>query len=333
MAFFSRGLTALTPSAFNAVADQIILWNKVLTGNSRFIAEPALADKFLDLMQKELGLTKYTELKREFDSRAWIEIGGIGCVEKTRNIIVDFLTKDVTVALKDGITATPGKALRLKGYPNKDGHPREESNGLTGEKRTPQEREAAGEQPPGLCPIPGCGKNHWLHNCKTGKNAVKMAATQGRGKAKQLADALAKAAELQSKMQSRIDELDRNHGDSASGVCKLATGSFPSERELAIALEGRHDSGTRIDLGPANAAAHGQARVFSAAKTPAPALPLHSDLPTVLLEPSTEPTVAELSESEDDEDDGEQAINAIIGKHGDDADARAIGSLLALSPA
>ena len=117
-AFFSRGLTALTPSAFNAVADQIILWNKVLTGNSRFIAEPALADKFLDLMQKELGLTKYTELKREFDSRAWIEIGGIGCVEKTRNIIVDFLTKDVTVALKDGITATPGKALRLKGYPN-----------------------------------------------------------------------------------------------------------------------------------------------------------------------------------------------------------------------
>ena len=148
-AFFSRGITAHTPSAFNAVADQIVLWNKVLTGNSRFIAEPALAGKFLDLMRKELGRTEYSELKRDVK-----DLGGIGSVEKTRDIIVDFLTKDITVALKDGVTATPGKVLQLRGDPNKDGQPKEESNSPAGKKRTPQEREAAGEQPPGLCPMP-----------------------------------------------------------------------------------------------------------------------------------------------------------------------------------
>ena len=66
-----------------------------------------------------------------------------------------------------------------------------------------------------------------------------MIGTQGGSKAKQLADALAKAAELQSKTQSRFDDFDKDHGNSASGVCKLATGPFPSERELAIALEGQ----------------------------------------------------------------------------------------------
>ena len=57
-------------------------------------------------------------------------LGGIGSVEKTRDIIVDFLTKDITVALKDGVTATPGKVLQLRGDPNKDGQPKDDSNGI-----------------------------------------------------------------------------------------------------------------------------------------------------------------------------------------------------------
>ena len=68
------------------------------------------------------------------------------------------MTKDLTVALKDGVTGAPGRALQLRD-PNKD-KPNEQPSGVTGQKRTPKEREAAGEQPPGPCPIPGCGKNH-----------------------------------------------------------------------------------------------------------------------------------------------------------------------------
>ena len=81
IAFFNRGLTAHTPNAFNPVADQVVLSNEVLSGNSRHIAEPALAGKFLDLMQKELGKTEYSELKRDIK-----DLGGIGSVKKTRDI-------------------------------------------------------------------------------------------------------------------------------------------------------------------------------------------------------------------------------------------------------
>ena len=62
----------------------------------------------MDLMRRELGTTEYGELKA--DRR---DAGDPGVLEKTKSVIVKFLTKDITIALKDGL-APSGKALQLK---------------------------------------------------------------------------------------------------------------------------------------------------------------------------------------------------------------------------
>ena len=60
------------------------------------------------MLRKTLGKSEYAELKRDIQ-----DAGAKTSVELTRSVIVDFLTKEITVAMKDGVTQQPGKALNL----------------------------------------------------------------------------------------------------------------------------------------------------------------------------------------------------------------------------
>ena len=140
----------------------------------------------------------------------------------TRDVIVAFLTKDITTALKDGLQdAQSGKMHKLGDAIRPGEQPPPDSAAGGKQRRTPQEREAAGESAPGKCPFPGCNKNHWFHNCPQAKaakaKADKAAAEEAKGKskkagqAKRLQDALDAAAAAQAALKvanSKLAESD-----------------------------------------------------------------------------------------------------------------------------
>ena len=149
-AFFDRGLQSVTPSGFTDLADQVEMWNKIQV-TTRVISEPLLASKYADLLRVELGKAEFRELKADLKDE-----GASGNLSITRRVIKKFLAKDTTIAMKDGLKSN-GKMLKLgdpRMHEPAPGAAGGAGNGDANRKRTPQEREAAGEQPPGKCHCP-----------------------------------------------------------------------------------------------------------------------------------------------------------------------------------
>ena len=223
-AFVTRGLQSHSPSAFSDMADQIELWNKVQIG-PRTLSESILSAKYMDIMRKELGPTPYSELKGDRK-----DAGSPGDLEVTRDTIVAFLTKDITTALKDGLQDAQSGKMHKFGDAVRPGEPSADGGNSGKQKRTPQEREAAGEAAPGKCPFPGCNKHHWFHNCPEAKaakaKADKAAADEAKGKgkkagqAKRLQDALDAAATAQAALKVANTKLAESDAQSSTGSIK-----------------------------------------------------------------------------------------------------------------